>query len=82
MWREVFATERDQAEVEGLAAGTGLLTGDLAEATKVADRDCPRCGNHDEIEVETVDLLNTSVTRQCQSCGHTWTVLEIAPRRP
>lgn len=81
-WKELFALDDDLAEAEGLAAGTGLLTGDLAEATPVRRRPCPRCQSDKEVEVESVDLIAVEISRRCQSCGYAWTVSEsVASRR-
>ncbi|QXC63312.1 hypothetical protein KSP35_11285 [Aquihabitans sp. G128] len=36
-WRRALQVDGDLAEVEGLAAGTGLLTGSIAQATHRAE---------------------------------------------
>jgi hypothetical protein len=79
-WRELFALDDDLAEAEGLAAGTGLLTGGLVDATPVQEVACPRCGGVDDVEVESVDLIASEITRRCRGCGLAWTVAEAAGR--
>ena len=39
--RKALLPDRGMAEAEGLAAGTGLLTGDVARTTPVAVAPCP-----------------------------------------
>lgn len=76
-WREVLRPDSDLAQAEGLAAGTGLLTGTVARsaaATRAASTDpiCPSCAGHSEIVV--VDLIEHATTLRCQSCGRRWTL--------
>ncbi len=75
-WRNALHPDTDLAQAEGLAAGTGLLTGTLAKsasAHKVAvlDAGCPSCGGDGEIVV--VDLVAASTTMRCLSCARRWT---------
>ena len=74
--REVLRPDSDLAEAEGLAAGTGLLTGTVARtagAQKVArETSCPSCGGDSEIVV--VDLIVGATTLRCQSCTRRWTI--------
>jgi len=71
------------AEAEGLAAGTGLLTGDVARTTQVATVACPLCAAAAEVVV--IDLVAKQTSRSCPACGHRWTADEPAltqrPRR-
>lgn len=76
-WREALRPDSDLAQAEGLAAGTGLLTGTVARsagATKVADAhpDCPSCSGPSEIVV--VDLIVHATTLRCLECGRRWTL--------
>lgn len=64
------------AEAEGLAAGTGLLTGTVAKTaptalTIEAEPVCPNCSGTSEIVV--VDLVAHATTLRCQACGRRWT---------
>lgn len=75
-WRDALRPDADLAQAEGLAAGTGLLTGTVAKAAtshKVAvlEAGCPTCGGDGEIVV--VDLVATSTTMRCLSCARRWT---------
>jgi predicted Zn finger-like uncharacterized protein len=80
-WRDVFSVDFADAEAEGLAAGTGLLTGDLADSSDVRNAACPRCQASHRVEVDSVDLIAASVSRRCGSCGYAWTVAETVARR-
>ncbi|WP_426571598.1 hypothetical protein [Aquihabitans sp. McL0605] len=65
------------AQAEGLAAGTGLLTGEVvrsagSRAAAVVNPECPTCDGVSEIVV--VDLVVHSTTLRCQACGRRWTV--------
>lgn len=69
--------DSDLAEAEGLAAGTGLLTGTVAKSVgvskvSVANPACPACTGSSEIVV--VDLIVHATTLRCQSCGRRWTI--------
>lgn len=70
MWQKVLRVDSDHAEVEGLAAGTGLLTGDLTPSTNVGAAPCPRCRKPSE--VVAVDLLTEEMHLRCRSCAHAW----------
>lgn len=69
-WRNVFQVDSDLAEAEGLAAGTGLLTGSLVDETDLPGGTCPRCDA--EGEVISIDLLDGEVVRRCRTCAHSW----------
>ncbi len=75
-FRDVLRPDSDLAEAEGLAAGTGLLTGTVARtagAQRVATgTECPACGGESEIVV--VDLIVGATTLRCQSCTRRWTI--------
>ena len=76
-WRDALRPDSDLAQAEGLAAGTGLLTGTVAKSAAgskvaVAHPDCPSCSGQSEIVV--VDLIVHATTLRCQSCGRRWTL--------
>lgn len=75
-FREVLRPDSDLAEAEGLAAGTGLLTGTVARTAGaqrvVSDAACPACQGDSEIVV--VDLIVGVTTLRCQSCARRWTI--------
>ena len=73
-WRDALRPDVHLASAEGLAAGTGLLTGDVARAAvsqRLVQAPCPRCRSLDP-EVLVVDLVARSTTLRCRSCGHGW----------
>ena len=75
-WREALRPDSDLAQAEGLAAGTGLLTGTVARSVgtrKVSlhDARCPGCDGPSEIVV--VDLVAEATTLRCTECGRRWT---------
>ncbi|MFN8019613.1 MAG: hypothetical protein U0P45_16035 [Acidimicrobiales bacterium] len=76
-WREALRPDSDLAQAEGLAAGTGLLTGTVAKKTAAVGKvvppssHCPTCGGTSEIVV--VDLVAEATTLRCRSCGRRWT---------
>ena len=64
------------AQAEGLAAGTGLLTGTVAKTAgartaATSAPTCPSCQREGEIMV--VDLVAQATTLRCVSCGRRWT---------
>jgi hypothetical protein len=76
-WREALRPDSDLAQAEGLAAGTGLLTGTVARSVgqrkmPVPNPPCPACSGTSEIVV--VDLIVQATTLRCQSCGRRWTL--------
>jgi len=73
-WREAVRPGAPQAHVEGLAAGTGLLTGSLARSVGRVDALCPACDADGEIVV--IDLVAHAVSLRCPACGHRWAVDE------
>lgn len=75
-WREALRPDSDLAQAEGLAAGTGLLTGTVARTAgvrKVAvpNPPCPSCQGASEIVV--VDLIVHVTTLRCTACARRWT---------
>ena len=76
-WRKALDVDSDLAEAEGLAAGTGLLTGGLLRNSKLAPVPCPQCGGPGDAMV--IDLVARLVTRRCQDCGHRWASDEPVP---
>ncbi len=79
-WRRALEVDSDLAELEGLAAGTGLLTGDLARAAGTAPERCPICGGGAEPVV--IDLVAHLVDRRCLACTHRWARTESVRERP
>ena len=78
-WWRIARPDIELAEVEGRAAGTGLLTGEVVRNTPVADLPCPVC--HWDAEVKVIDLVTHRVTRRCTACGHQWESYEaLEPR--
>lgn len=69
-WRKALQPDAHMAEAEGLAAGLGLLTGDLVDRSELGDAPCPDCRGRSEAVV--IDLVTDLVTRRCQVCGHRW----------
>ncbi len=67
------------AELEGLAAGTGLLTGDVVGAGTLA-APCPQCGGPGEAVV--IDLVADQVSRRCLRCAHRWETADAVSSRP
>ena len=65
----------DNAREEGLAAGTGLITGQLADAyrgrpgARVAT--CPACG-HRATFTDVIDLVEARTHHHCEVCRHRW----------
>ena len=75
-WRDALRPDADLAQAEGLAAGTGLLTGTVAKTAgprKILrpSPPCPSCGGESEIVV--VDLVAEATTLRCTDCRHRWT---------
>lgn len=79
-WRRALEVDSDLAELEGLAAGTGLLTGQLARSVETAAETCPVCGGTAEPVV--IDLVARRVDRRCLSCDHRWARVESVKARP
>lgn len=75
MWQKLLRVDSDHAEAEGLAAGTGLLTGDLTWSTVTSAEPCPRCRKPGE--AVAVDLLTKMTHRRCPSCAHAWATDEV-----
>lgn len=69
-WRKAFQPDSGIAEAEGLAAGTGLLTGDVVRSSDVPPARCPVCDHAAEVVV--IDLVAHQTKRSCPSCGHRW----------
>ena len=73
-WIDALRPDTDLAAAEGMAAGLGLLTGQVARSTTrtaVPVEDCPGCGGPCAIVV--LDLVGRSTTRKCVSCARRWT---------
>lgn len=72
-WRDALKPDVDLAAAEGLAAGTGLLTGDVARSSPHRPHSpCPTCSGPGEVVV--VDLIVHATTMRCTECGRRWTV--------
>lgn len=69
-WRKALRPDGRLAEAEGLAAGTGMLTGDVLRNRPASAAPCPTCSGRGEVVV--IDLLSAVVSRRCQSCGNRW----------
>jgi hypothetical protein len=61
----------DHARTEGMAAGTGLLTGSVADAYAATASNCPRCRSK-AVAIHVVDLVERRTDLCCQRCGHYW----------
>jgi len=74
-WLRAFGRRRG-AHAEGLAAGTGLLTGEAAaRAAREGHLDSERCARCDApAEVALVDLVVHQAQCVCTVCGQTWVV--------
>ena len=59
------------AREEGLAAGTGLLTGRVAEQAVPDVAACPVCGKPAVVDV--LDLVDRQARYVCTACAHRWT---------
>lgn len=75
-WLDALRPDADLAQAEGLAAGTGLLTGSVARSvaeqrSTLPSPPCPTCAAESEIVV--VDLIVGATTRRCQRCSYRWT---------
>lgn len=74
-WRDALRPDSDLALAEGLAAGTGLLTGELARTVGTTKTDtvvrCASCAVPAEVVV--VDLIDESTTYRCPTCRRRWT---------
>lgn len=74
-WRDALRPDSDLALAEGLAAGTGLLTGELARTAGSTKTDtvvrCASCTVPAEVVV--VDLIEEATTYRCPSCRRRWT---------
>ena len=63
----------DNARDEGMAAGTGLLTGRVADAYAADASSCPRCRSS-AVVIHVVDLVERRTDLCCQRCLHYWAV--------
>lgn len=78
LWRRVWG--HHAAQDEGLAAGTGLLTGTTARvAADDIARPCPECKGQATIAV--IDLVAHEATWRCRDCNHEWVESGIPARR-
>lgn len=69
---------------EGLAAGTGLITGHLADdyrgSERSADVVCPSC-RHRSTLTDVIDLVERRTHYHCENCRHRWVVATSGSRR-
>jgi hypothetical protein len=56
-----------------MAAGTGLLTGSVADAYKADTSVCPRCRST-AVALHVVDLVERKTDLGCQRCRYYWSV--------
>jgi uncharacterized protein YbaR (Trm112 family) len=74
--RRVMALLRPlDAREEGLAAGTGLLTGRVAEKVVTEVTACPQCRKPAVVDV--LDLVDRQASYVCTACAHRWTVRDV-----
>ena len=74
----------DHARDEGMAAGTGLLTGSVADGYAADASTCPRC-NTRAVAIHVVDLVERKTDLCCRRCRHYWSVSGVpaeVPGRP
>jgi hypothetical protein len=64
------------ARDEGMAAGTGLLTGSVAEQAVHEVTDCPQCSRPAVVDV--LDLVDKQARYVCTACAHRWTVRDLS----
>jgi len=64
------------ARDEGLAAGTGLLTGRVAEQVVTEVAECPQCRKPAVVDV--LDLVDKQARYVCTACAHRWTVRDLS----
>ena len=80
-WPRVLLPDGGLAEAEGLAAGTGLLTGDVVRTSSRHSVACPACGGPADVVV--IDLVARETSRRCPACLHRWTTQEtVGSGRP
>ena len=61
---------------EGLAAGTGLLTGSTAEGR--APQAVPTCPHGDGTgHVVVIDLISQAITWRCGTCATEWQTVDV-----
>ncbi len=77
-WRDALHDDDAMAQAEGLAAGTGLLTGELVRTTPATASACPLCVGVGD--VVAIDLIAESVSHRCRSCGHRWIEAQLPAR--
>jgi transcription elongation factor Elf1 len=63
-----------------MAAGTGLLTGSIADAYAPEASSCPRC-NAPTVAIHVVDLVERRTDLCCRRCQHYWTVSGVPAER-
>jgi hypothetical protein len=63
----------DHARTEGMAAGTGLLTGSVADGYAAAPTSCPKCRSS-RVATHVVDLVERKTDLCCQRCRHYWSI--------
>jgi hypothetical protein len=66
------------ARDEGMAAGTGLLTGSVAEKALHDVASCPYCSRPAVVDV--LDLVDRQARYVCTACAHRWMVRHLSDR--
>jgi hypothetical protein len=61
------------ARDEGMAAGTGLMTGRVADTYAGLLSSCPACRSR-SVVIHVVDLVERRTDLCCQRCRHYWSV--------
>ena len=56
-----------------MAAGTGLLTGSVADGYAAAPTSCPKC-HSTRVATHVVDLVERKTDLCCQRCRHYWSI--------
>lgn len=70
--------QADAAREEGLAAGTGLLTGRVADGVAGAGTyvACPAC-HHRTATTNLIDLVERRTGYVCEACRHRWVIEDM-----
>jgi hypothetical protein len=63
----------EHARTEGMAAGTGLLTGSVADLYAETGTSCPRCRSA-SVAYHVVDLVERRTELSCRRCAHYWSM--------
>lgn len=69
------------AREEGLAAGTGVLTGKVAERAVTDVQECPMC-RRDAAVVDALDLVEKVAHHVCTACNYRWSDRRVTVHAP